>query len=122
MSTASNRRLRRAYLVASYLVWLMVMTRVLIMRDDASTDYVSGSILAVLITMACAYDAALLRRPWAFGARFPFLSTWPVSTPLYIIRSRGSWGCVVLLIHAALLVAIVVAIAIVVGVAHLMGR
>jgi hypothetical protein len=100
----------------------MVMTRVLIMRDDGSPDYVSGSILAVLITMTCAYDAALLGRPWAFGARLPFLTTWPVSTPLYLIRSRGWWGCILLLIHVALTVALVVAIAVVVGVAHLMGR
>ena len=121
MSEASNRRLRMAYLVASYLVWLMVLTRVGIVRKVVSTDYVSGSILAVLVTMTCAYDAAVLRRPWAFGARFAFLSTWPVATPLYILRSRGWWGCVVLLIHGSVLIAIVIAVAVVVGVAHLLG-
>jgi hypothetical protein len=42
--------------------------------------------------------------------------------PLYVIRSRGWRGCVVLLIHGFLVLAIVVAVAVVIGLAHFLGR
>lgn len=122
MSAASNRHIRMAYLGASYLVLVITLTRTLVAPRDVLNDYLLGTTLAVLVTMTCVYDAAVRGRPWAFGARFPFLVVWPVATPLYVIRSRGWWGLVVLLIHFAVLFAIVFALAIVAVVTGLVGR
>jgi len=122
MSPASNKRLRTAYLLASYLVLLFTITHTFVAQRNIANDYFYETTLAVLVTMTCAYDAAVRGRPWAFGARLPFLVVWPVATPLYIIRSRGWWGCVLLLIHLAALFAIVIALAIVAVLAGLVGR
>ncbi len=70
---------------------------------ESAVDGLIGSTIVVLITMTCAYDAAVLGRPWALGARFPFLIFWPAALPAYVVCSRGWWGCVVMLIHAAVL-------------------
>lgn len=122
MSAASNRRLRLAYLVVSYLALFMTLTHAGIGRQGGSADYLFGSALAVLITMTCAYDASVLGRPWAIGVRLPFLIVWPVAMPLYLIRSRGWRGCLMLLIHVIVLAGIVVAVAIMAGLAQIFSR
>jgi hypothetical protein len=71
--------------------------------------------------MVCASDAAVLGKPWAFGVRLPFLILWPVTTPLYVVRSRGWWGCVLLMIHGSLLFAISFAVAIIAVLARFLG-
>jgi hypothetical protein len=107
-----------AYLAASYGALLMVAARTVIIHGGSLTDQLFGSILAVLVTMTCVYDAAVLRRPWAYGVRLPFLIFWPLAVPLYVVRSRGWRGCAVVLIHGSVLIAILIAfgiIAVVVG-------
>jgi hypothetical protein len=111
-----------AYLVAFYLAFLIAVTRsVIVLREDI-IHHLFAATVGVLVTMACVFDAAVRRQPWAFGVRFPFLISWPVAMPLYIIRSRGWWGCVVLLIHVSVLIAIGISFAVVAGLAHLLGR
>ena len=103
-------------------VWSLVGIRSFQAVTGPKIDTWLVKTVGVLVTMTCVFDAAALGRPWAFGARLPFLIVWPFTMPLYIIRSRGWWGCVLLLIHVALLVAILVAVVVVVGLAHLLGR
>ena len=122
MSAVANRRLRLAYPAASYLALLMVVTRSLIVQNDDWILRLFATILAVLVTMACVYDAAVRRCPWAFGVRFPFLAVWPLSMPLYVVRSRGWWGCVLLLIHVSVLLAILVVYGVIVVVTQIAGR
>jgi hypothetical protein len=122
MSSASNKRLRTAYLVASYLAFLIALTRSMIVLKDDALNSLFAATVGVLVTMACVFDAAVLDRPWAFGVRLPFLIVWPFATPLYIIRSRGWRGCVILLIHACFLFAMIVAAGVVVGLMQLLGR
>jgi hypothetical protein len=111
-----------AYLMASYLMLLMAMTGDLVINRGVLRDYLFGTTLALTVTMTCVYDAAVLGRPWANGARLPFLVVWPIALPAYCIRSRGWWGCVVLLIHVSLVIAIVVAISIIVVVVQALGQ
>lgn len=103
MSAITNRRLRVAYLVGTYLFLFMAVARAVIVGKESAGDALVGATLAVLITMICVYDAAVLGRPWAMGVRFSFLIFWPLAVPVYIIRSRGWWGCVVILLHAGVL-------------------
>jgi hypothetical protein len=81
----------------------MAVAHFAFVRRESTTDGLISSTIAVLIAMTCAYDAAVLGRPWAMGERFAFAIVWPVALPIYIIRSRGWWGCALLLIHAAAL-------------------
>ncbi|MBI3866765.1 MAG: hypothetical protein HY290_33205 [Planctomycetia bacterium] len=122
MTPASNRRLRLAYLVAGYLSFLMAVVRTPFAGDNRPVDFLFGTALAVMVTMTCVFDGAVLNRPWAMGVRFPFLIVWPIALPLYIIRSRGWWGCALLLIHAVALFFVVAVIAIITFVMQGVGR
>ncbi len=103
MSATTNRRIRAAYLIATYSFVFMAVTHFAVVRRESTTDGLISSTIAVLIAMTCAYDAAVLGRSWAMGERFAFTIVWPVALPIYIVSSRGWWGCALLLIHAAAL-------------------
>jgi hypothetical protein len=52
--------------------------------------------------MACAYDAAALRRPWTLGTRFPFWLCLPIAFPVYVLRAHGWWGALFLFVNFAM--------------------
>jgi hypothetical protein len=111
-----------AYLIASYLVWTIVLLRVIFVPPSKSADFLSGFVLAFLITMVCVYDAAAVGQPWAFGERLPFLILWPVAVPIYVVRSRGWWGCVLLMIHGSVLFSVSFAVAITAVLVRFLGK
>jgi hypothetical protein len=103
MTVASCRKIRFAYILAAYFLLLAFAAHSLLERRAGFQDNVIGMTLGALVTMACAYDAAVLLRPWALGLRFAFLVFWPVALPLYILRTRGWWGALLLFLHFAVL-------------------
>ena len=100
----------------------MFVTRLLIVPNDDSIHHLFGAAVGVLVTMACVYDAAVLGCPWSLGVRLPFLVVWPVAMPLYIVRSRGWWGCLLLLIHGSVLLATIFNYGVIVVVMQIAGR
>jgi hypothetical protein len=58
-----------------------------------------------VVTSACVVDGRIVRHPVPHGAQLGILFTWPITAPVYVLWSRGAWGMVVLLIHAAILLA-----------------
>ena len=113
MSPSTNRRLRRAYLISSYLFAVMAVVHAVLVRQQNPAEVFVSITLVTMITMTCAYDAAVRGRPWAMGERFSFAAFWPVALPGYVIYSRGWWGSALLLIHVAVLTLLACAIAIV---------
>jgi hypothetical protein len=103
MTVASCRKVRLAYILTAYFLFLVLVTHNLIAGQERLLDYGIGTALAIAVTMACVYDAAVLGQPWSMGIRFAFLIFWPVALPLYILRTRGWWGAFILFLHFAVL-------------------
>ena len=97
MPLMALKRIRLAYIVASYLTFVFVMFRAGFAPQEAASDILYAFALAVFVTMAGVADSAMLGRPIAFEVRFPFAITWPAALPIYLLRSRGWWGVVVVL-------------------------
>src|SRR5690242_15521817 len=97
MSINSQKRIRLAYIAASYFAFIFVMIRTMSVPQGSGSDPLFGTALAVFVTMACVADSAALGRPIAFEVRLPFAVTWPVTLPIYLLRSRGWWGVLILL-------------------------
>src|SRR5438874_13525186 len=108
MSALSQRKVRLAYLVTAYLFFVMAVARTAVVGRETSPDFLVGTTLAFLVTMTCVADAGARGRPMPLGVRFPFMIVWPIATPVYVLRSRGWWGLLIIIIHAAVLVAALV--------------
>jgi len=103
MSVAACRKLRLAYLLAAYGLLVPLMLHILLTGRDSLIGNGFALAWTVSVTMACAYDAASLGRPWTLGTRFPFWLCLPVTLPLYVVRAHGWWGVLFLFLHFALL-------------------
>ena len=119
MRLAALKRIRLAYIAAAYLTLVFVILRAVVVQQEAASDFVFGTALAVFVTMPCVADSGVRGRPIAFGARLPFAITWPAALPSYLLRSRGWWGAAILLSILGLLVGTAIACA-VIGVAATM--
>ncbi len=111
MSILSQKRIRRAYIVASYLTLMFFVFRAAFVPQKAIADVIFGAILSIFVTMACVADSAVLGRAIPFEVRLPFSVTWAASMPIYLLRSRGWWGLLFLLTHVALLSTALTAVA-----------
>ena len=112
MSVAGQKKIRTGFVVGAYLLAAMGFLRATFVDRTSEFDAVFGPILAILVTMACVADSMVLGCPIVHGARFPFMAIWPAAAPIYLLRSRGWWGLVVLFIHLGILLGVVVACAI----------
>ena len=112
MSIAGQKKIRTGFVVGAYLLATMGLLRATFVDRRSEFDGAFGTILAIVVTMACVADSVVIGRPIVHGARFPFMAIWPAAAPIYILRSRGWWGVVVLFIHLAILLGVLVACAI----------
>jgi hypothetical protein len=122
MPLTALKRVRLAYIAASYLTLVFVMVRAATMQQEAATDALFGTALAVFVTMACVTDSAVLGRPIAFEVRLPFAITWPAALPIYLLLSRGWWGVAVLLTILGLLIGTAIACAAIGVIATMIAR
>jgi hypothetical protein len=104
MPPVALKRFRLAYIAASYLTFVFVMIRASTAYQQRASDFLFGTALAVFVTMACVADSAVLGRPIAFEVRLPFAITWPAALPVYMLRSRGWWGGIILLAMLGILI------------------
>ncbi len=86
------------------------------MSRPSVTDYLFGTCLAIFVTMACVADSAVLGRAIPFEVRLPFSVTWGASMPIYLLRARGWWGALFLLVHLGLLFGIFITFVIAEGI------
>ncbi len=109
MPRMALKRIRLAYIAASYLTFAFLMFRAPFVHQEALSDYLFATSLAVFVTMACVADSAVLGRPIAFEVRLPFAITWPAALPIYLLRSRGWWGLAILLTILGVLIGTAIA-------------
>lgn len=112
MSASGQKKIRLAYVASAHLLIGMEFLRAAFTTSISEFDSAFGTLLAISVTMACVADSAALGRPMVHGARFPFLVVWPLTVPVYVLRSRGWWGIAVLIMHMAILFGHVLACAI----------
>ena len=101
MSINAQKKIRLAYIAAAGVAFLFLMIRAMSAPQGTQSDPLFATALAVFVTMACVADSAALGRPIAFEVRLPFAVMWPVTMPIYLIRARGWWGVLILLMIVA---------------------
>jgi hypothetical protein len=104
MPPVALKRIRLAYIAASYLTFVFVTIRASTGCKEGASDVLFGAALAIFVTMACVADSAVLGHPIAFGVRLPFAITWPAALPVYVLCSRGWWGIIILLATLGILI------------------
>ena len=116
MSILAQKQIRLAYIAASYLTLTCCIFRAVLVSQATASDYFVGACLAVFVTMACVADSAVQGRAIPFEVRLPFSVTWGASLPIYLLRARGWWGALFLLVHLGLLIWVIITCAIANGI------
>ncbi len=90
--TFSKKTYRNFVVAAIYLFSSLLSFRKNLFNESFGADFCFSIILGLAMVEFCVADSRLKDKPINYNLRFIMFLTWPISVPVYILRSQGIKG------------------------------